>query len=1263
MLGQTRAMDVDVSREVVAAALAHAAELVSDGSCPEAVTMTNVALGAHTYDLSLKSVGDRQSAVFEPIHDTYIEEKSPDKTNPSHGDVHVENDPGNAQHALLRFDTASISTTRVVQSATLWLYVHTEDDSRAISVHENTSGFDENTANWNNHGTAYDTTAVASVAPTASNAHWLAIPLTATVQRWINNPGSNFGIRLLATSDAVESKYTSKEHGTAANRPYLDVVHVDAAAHSAVATIEAQLASGYASGPILQPLDMFQAEQTAFIQPSVEAADAWFDTGNNGNASELRVSASPVRMSALRFDIDAIPLGATVTSATLSLYTDDLANHGSIRAEAFTALWTEGQITRNQARSFDPWARTNGEVDSARGHRAITVDKNNWLHIDLSETVQRWVNGEPNYGIRLSTSDADVSFVSSDDNNNQRRWKLTVTYACACGTVCNSGVTTSANSAGNLLFIVDSALSISTEERIRYELFQRWGYDVTLVTDTTFDFLPGTYLANKDVVYVSAGARSASMGDLRNTSVGVVNEHPNAMDEIRIADGSTGQAAVALSIDTVAHPITSALSLADATLSSSAISLVTLNNPAAGAEVLGSIGGRPALLALPAGNEDSSGGSAAGNRVALPFGPNTRWRNLNSTSQMLVHSALKWAADGTMIENYCNADFAPNTIEREIDPNTPQLDDVAWVPEGAEIDGVKAPVGGAWLVTDRANARLRLVADDGSLLAQVDTPTDDPAGASYVADGKHAGNWVYVEWFDERLVFMEPDGSSIARYDTADNDMISTTGVSYIGTTLSGVYDDHVAVVDEWTGYVTFYDQDGVAQNQITVVAPEEPEGIVHLPGSDKLLITYPSSRRIIDTSGNLIREYTAGQPGQATGIAIHGETCQHVLSDRATGALKWLEQLPQPSARWQFNEAGGSTTTDEVAGRVGTLKDANWMATGVNGSALEFAGGDSGVTVSADATLALERDFSLSAWVYPRNVTDFQAVMSNDSYFRLALKGNELLFSQTGTNTQDIISTGALITADEWSYVVATVSTDGEVSLYSNNVLVGTGTLSEAPSATASEILLGRDHEDNAFSGVIDDVRIYDELIDAGTIGKEYDISLPASGSNPYCAIASDDFESGDWGGSTGSLAWSGDWEEVNEDGNPRNGDEVVGQPGQTLVARLRDNDGGGEGIERTVDLSGFGTATLNFEYWRSALESNDYVMVLYSNDGGDSWRELQRIQGSGTDPIDSAGIESSLTLPTPITDKTVVRFLTWSGMGGNDRVYIDNLSITACP
>ena len=78
--------------------------------------------------------------------------------------------------------------------------------------------------------------------------------------------------------------------------------------------------------------------------------------------------------------------------------------------------------------------------------------------------------------------------------------------------------------------------------------------------------------------------------------------------------------------------------------------------------------------------------------------------------------------------------------------------------------------------------------------------------------------------------------------------------------------------------------------------------------------------------------------------------------------------------------------------------------------------------------------------------------------------------------------------------------------------------------------------------------------------------------------------------------------------------------------------------------------------------MESNDYITALYSRDNGANWIQLQQIYGPGTDPVFNPGIEASIALPPPLTAQTRIRFVTWSGMGSNDRVYLDNIAVTAC-
>ena len=59
-----------------------------------------------------------------------------------------------------------------------------------------------------------------------------------------------------------------------------------------------------------------------------------------------------------------------------------------------------------------------------------------------------------------------------------------------------------------------------------------------------------------------------------------------------------------------------------------------------------------------------------------------------------------------------------------------------------------------------------------------------------------------------------------------------------------------------------------------------------------------------------------------------------------------------------------------------------------------------------------------------------------------------------------------------------------------------------------------------------------------------------------------------------------------------------------------------GGSAAERNVDLHDVGNASMIIEYMRWFLvDESHWVSVQVSGDGGDSWIELDKLQGPGTD------------------------------------------------
>ncbi len=157
------------------------------------------------------------------------------------------------------------------------------------------------------------------------------------------------------------------------------------------------------------------------------------------------------------------------------------------------------------------------------------------------------------------------------------------------------------------------------------------------------------------------------------------------------------------------------------------------------------------------------------------------------------------------------------------------------------------------------------------------------------------------------------------------------------------------------------------------------------------------------------------------------------------------------------------------------------------------------------------------------------------------------------------------------------------------------------------------------------------------------------------------DFFDNPVFNGSNGTLDWStSPWEEVGESDGPTRGDIRVirddGSESESIALRLKDNDNGGEGVERQVNLAGAAAAKLAFYYRRQGLDNaNDYVKVeISANGAAGPWTELFRFQGPGTD---AAYQIVEVDISAYATSNTRLRFLTSPNMGGNDIVWIDDV------
>jgi len=164
--------------------------------------------------------------------------------------------------------------------------------------------------------------------------------------------------------------------------------------------------------------------------------------------------------------------------------------------------------------------------------------------------------------------------------------------------------------------------------------------------------------------------------------------------------------------------------------------------------------------------------------------------------------------------------------------------------------------------------------------------------------------------------------------------------------------------------------------------------------------------------------------------------------------------------------------------------------------------------------------------------------------------------------------------------------------------------------------------------------------------------VDYTVGGSGSICETYRDNFSAVSYSNQDGSMDWSADWVEVNDNGNPANGDIRI-----TTANRLRvkDND---RSISRSADLSSYATATLTFDYEEQSFDNAADYVDIEARVGGGAWQLLQRYSG----PAVGTGSASLVIDPSLLGIDTEIRLLTSSNLGNRDRFHVDNFQVEAC-
>ncbi|MGB5247948.1 MAG: hypothetical protein WBN34_15460, partial [Woeseia sp.] len=461
---------------------------------------------------------------------------------------------------------------------------------------------------------------------------------------------------------------------------------------------------------------------------------------------------------------------------------------------------------------------------------------------------------------------------------------------------------------GRLLMVVGDASSLTAEEQAKRTLFESWNFLVTLIADHASTALYDIAAGAHDVAFVDQNIAASQLRDrLENAPLGVVNEEANLSDEFGLS-ASIGWSSTA-SFDVVDndHFITRPFATGPFGLLVAADDVAYLaGTQAPDLRTLGSTGAGPMLVALEASGTRHDALPSAGRRVQLPWGgSNFQLSNLRPDGREVLHRALRW---GLQPARRCNADFAANTLTADFAwmPGTGDIQGIDYVPGAVVINGVAVPPTGGWIMNDPKKKRLFVTDMDGNPLTDFSLQPEDTRGVTYIDSGQWIHYVAVAEKNLRRIYYLDRDGEIAWSFKLNPITPGVPLGLGFIGSTISGDYDNHLALASDKNasgdGDATIFvvDQDGATQHAIDIeaIAPKV-QGVTHLPGTDSLLIADEDGVvSVINFEGTLLRQYVSVPLGveKINNIAINPWNCDHLLVDDTRATVTGVNRTPPGS-------------------------------------------------------------------------------------------------------------------------------------------------------------------------------------------------------------------------------------------------------------------------------------------------------------------------------------------------------------------------------
>lgn len=202
--------------------------------------------------------------------------------------------------------------------------------------------------------------------------------------------------------------------------------------------------------------------------------------------------------------------------------------------------------------------------------------------------------------------------------------------------------------AGKLLMIVPTASSPNWQDQLLIQLFERWGYEVTLAGQNESAAQLLVKAAQADVVYVASSTSSGTVGrKITDSTAGIVAHEFALNDELGFNNAQvTPVYADRGDVVDNTHPVTRGLPVGETMLFDQQQSIRYLRGPLTPEAVLLAkhwSNSRPIMAAMERGAMTSFGDPAHGRRVLLTWTASADPSWLTDPHRQIIRQALEWA--------------------------------------------------------------------------------------------------------------------------------------------------------------------------------------------------------------------------------------------------------------------------------------------------------------------------------------------------------------------------------------------------------------------------------------------------------------------------------------------------------------------------------------------------------------------------------------------------------------------------------------------